>query len=97
MEKSEQANLFIVPLDDERRWYRYHHLFADLLRTRLGQTQPDQVLALHRQASRWYERNGLIAEAASHALAAGDAEEVARLVEGNAFTMLDLGELTVID
>ena len=92
----EQANLFLIPLDDERRWYRYHHLFADLLRSRLEQTQPDQMRALHRQASEWYEQNGLIAEAVSHAFAAGDVERVARMVEGNAFAMMDHGELTTL-
>ncbi len=92
----DQANLFIVPLDDERRWYRYHHLFADLLRSRLEQTQPEQVPALHRQASKWYEQNGLIYEAVTHALAAGDAERVGRLIAGNALTMIYHGQLTTL-
>jgi len=96
LEQLEAANLFIVPLDDERRWYRYHHLFADLLRSRLGQTWPDQSPVLHRRASEWYEQKGLIAEAVSHALAAGDVERVAHLVEGNALAMLDHGELTTL-
>ena len=92
----EQANLFLIPLDDERNWYRYHHLFADLLRVRLEGTRPEQTLALHRQASEWYEQNGLIAEAVSHALAAGDLKRVERLVEGNALAILDHGELTTL-
>ena len=92
----EQANLFLVPLDDERRWYRYHRLFADLLRSRLQQTQADQVPTLHCRASEWYEKNDLIAEAVSHALTAGDIERVARLVEGNALAMMDRGELTTL-
>jgi len=92
----EQANLFIVPLDDERRWYRYHHLFADLLRSRLELTRPDQVPALHHRASEWYEQSGLITEAVSHAFAAGDAVRLARLVEGNALAMMDHGELTTL-
>jgi LuxR family maltose regulon positive regulatory protein len=96
LRRLEQASLFLIPLDDERRWYRYHHLFADLLRSRLEQTQPDQVPALHRRASEWYEKKGLIAEAVSHALAAGDVERVAHLVEGNALAMLDHGELTTL-
>ena len=66
----ERANLFIVPLDEERRWYRYHHLFADLLRQRLRQTQPEQVPTLHHRASQWYEQNGFIDEAIEHALRA---------------------------
>jgi len=92
----EQASLFLVPLDDERRWHRYHRLFTDLLRSRLEQTQPDQVSTVHRRASDWYEQNGLIAEAVSHAFAAGDVERVARLVEGNALAMMDRGELTTL-
>jgi len=92
----EQANLLLVPLDDERRWYRYHHLFADLLRGRLAQTQPKEVLALHRQASEWYEQNKLIAEAVSHALAAGDVDRVAHLAEGNVLAMMDHGQLTTL-
>jgi LuxR family maltose regulon positive regulatory protein len=96
LENLEEANLFLIPLDDERRWYRYHHLFAELLQSRLEQTQPDQVPALHRQASEWYEENGLIAEAVTHALAAGDVEQVARLVTGNALSMMDRGELTTL-
>jgi len=75
-------NLFLIPLDDERHWYRYHHLFSDLLRRHLEQINPDQVPVLHQQASEWYERTGLIIEAVNHALAAGDVERVARLVEG---------------
>jgi len=96
LEQLDAANLFIVPLDDERRWYRYHHLFADLLRKRLGGIQPDLIPALHRQASDWYEKSGLIAEAVSHAFAAGDVARVARLVAGNALAMLDRGELTTL-
>ena len=92
----DQVNLFLTPLDDERRWYRYHHLFADLLRSRLEQTQPKQVPILHRRASEWYEKNGLIAEAVRHAFAAGAVKQVARLVEGNAFAMMDHGELTTL-
>jgi len=90
----EQANLFLIPLDDERRWYRYHHLFADLLRRQLEQTKPKQVSALHLRASRWYEQNGLYAEAVSHALAAGDVERVAHLVEGKTFAIVEHEELT---
>jgi LuxR family maltose regulon positive regulatory protein len=89
----ERASLFLIPLDDERRWYRYHHLFADLLRNRLEQTQRDQVAALHRRASDWYQQNALVTEAVSHMLAAGDVERVADLVEGNALAMMDRGEL----
>jgi len=91
----DRANLFLVPLDDERRWYRYHHLFADLLRGRL-ELQPDESPQLHRRASEWYERNGFIAEAVSHAFAGGDIEHVARLAAANALAMVDHGELTTL-
>jgi LuxR family maltose regulon positive regulatory protein len=95
LDRLEEANLFVVPLDGERRWYRYHHLFADLLRGRLTQTQPNQVPDLHRRASEWYEQHRLIAEAVGHGLAAGDVDRVVRLVERNAITMMDRGELTI--
>jgi len=91
----DRANLFLVPLDDKRRWYRYHHLFADLLRSRL-QMEPDESPQLHRRASEWYERNGFIAEAVSHAFAGGDIEHVARLAAANALAMVDHGELTTL-
>lgn len=90
----DKANLFLIPLDDEQRWYRYHHLFANLLRLRLKQTTPDQVSSLHLGASEWYEQNELLADAVNHALAAGDAERVARLVEGNAIAIVEHGELS---
>ena len=68
----ERANLFVVPLDDRREWYRYHHLFADVLRARLLAEQPDLVPLLHERASQWYEQHGLTDEAVRHALAGGD-------------------------
>ena len=77
----ERGNLFLVPLDDHRRWYRYHQLFADVLRARLLDEQPDEVPDLHRRASAWYERNDEPSEAIRHALAAGDFERAADLVE----------------
>ncbi len=81
LEYLEHANLFIVPLDNERRWYRYHHLFADVLRMHLMAEQPDQVSALHRRASEWYEHNGSPDNTIRHALAAEDFERAATLVE----------------
>jgi LuxR family transcriptional regulator, maltose regulon positive regulatory protein len=81
LESLERANLFLVPLDDSRRWYRYHHLFADVLHTHLMDEHPDQVAALHRRASRWYEQDGEPSQAIRHALAAGDVERAAGLVE----------------
>ena len=81
LEALERGNFFVVPLDDKRHWYRYHHLFADVLRCDLMAEQPDQVSALHRRASEWYEHNGSAANAIRHALAAEDFERAANLVE----------------
>jgi len=81
LENLERANLFIVPLDNERRWYRYHHMFADVLRMHLMAGQPDQVSALHRRASEWCEHNGSTDNAIHHALAAEDFERAAGLIE----------------
>lgn len=72
LEALERGNLFVVPLDDKRQSYRYHHLFADVLLAHLLDEQPDQVPILHRRASEWYERNSLPADAVRHALAAED-------------------------
>ncbi|MFL5652560.1 MAG: hypothetical protein ACJ8CB_00020 [Ktedonobacteraceae bacterium] len=77
----EQANLFLVSLDDEGQWYRYHHLFVEALRQRLQQTAPTLVADLHLRASRWYEQHGFFSEAVSHALAASAFAEAARLIE----------------
>jgi len=89
LEYLEHVNLFIVPLDNERRWYRYHHLFADLLRQRLHQSAASSpgeermgVDELHKRASAWYEDNGLEIEAFHHAAAANDYERAERLIEG---------------
>jgi LuxR family maltose regulon positive regulatory protein len=77
----EKANLFVVPLDDKREWYRYHHLFDDLLQNRLQESQPEQIVELHRRASAWYEQNGFVNEAIDHALAAQEFKRAARLIE----------------
>ena len=77
----DDANLLLVPLDDSRQWYRYHHLFADVLQARLREQQPDQVAALHRRASAWYERNDLPSEAIRHAMATEEFERAAGLAE----------------
>jgi LuxR family maltose regulon positive regulatory protein len=81
LEALDRGNLFLVPLDDRRRWYRYHHLFADVLQARLLDEQPGQVPDLHRRASAWYEQNGEQSVAIGHALAAGDFGRAAGLVE----------------
>jgi LuxR family transcriptional regulator, maltose regulon positive regulatory protein len=93
LEYLESSNLFILPLDSERRWYRYHRLFADLLRRRLQQAHPDLVPVLHRRASAWFEQNDLTAEAIDHALAAEDFERAADLLEANAEAILMRGEV----
>lgn len=77
----ERDNLFVIPLDDERQWYRYHHLFADVLQARLHETYPDQASVLHRRASAWYAQHDLPSDAIRHALAAGDFEGAAGLIE----------------
>src|SRR5438874_949395 len=77
----ERANLFLVPLDDRRRWYRYHHLFADVLLAHLLEEQADNVAVLHSRARVWFERSGEPAEAIRHALAAGDFDRAANLAE----------------
>jgi LuxR family maltose regulon positive regulatory protein len=77
----ERGNLFLVPLDDRRRWYRYHQLFADVLNARLRDEWPEEVPDLHRRASGWYEQNGEPSEAIRHALAAGDFGRAADLIE----------------
>lgn len=89
----ERANLFILPLDDRREWYRYHRLFADLLRQRLGRLCPDAVQELHRRASRWYAEKGLISDAIDHALAGQDFATAADLVADVAQATLAHGEV----
>jgi len=81
LERLAKSNLFIVPLDDERRWYRYHHLFADLLRYRLQRERAGAIPGLYRRSSEWHEQNGFITRAIDHAVAGGDMEQAARLVE----------------
>ena len=81
LETLERDNLFVVPLDDQRQWYRYHHLFAEVLQTRLIEAQPEQVSSLHQRASAWYEQNGFPPDAIRHALAAEDFERAAGLIE----------------
>ena len=88
LEYLERANLFLIPLDSERRWYRYHHLFADLLRHRLGQSYtPEEIAQYHICASEWFEYNGDIGEAFHHAVAVADFERAARLLESSWLSM----------
>ena len=88
LEALERGNLFVVPLDDKRQWYRYHHLFGDVLHAHSMEEQPDQIPVRHRRASEWYERTGLPSDAVRHALAGGDFERAAGLIELAAVVML---------
>ena len=97
LEKLEGANLLLVPLDDRRRWYRYHHLFSDFLRERLRWENPEMVSELHRRASVWHERNGTASEAVGHALAAGDFERAGSLIERLADAMVGRGEIPTLE
>ena len=81
LDQAERAGLFLVPLDEVRGWWRYHHLFADLLRARLHAEQPGQVVRLHRNAAAWYAGHGLADDAIRHAVAAGETAWAARLIE----------------
>jgi LuxR family maltose regulon positive regulatory protein len=94
LDRLEKANLFIMPLDEERRWFRYHRLFADLLQVRLHQVYGNQIADLHRKASQWYEQNGLISRAIDHALLAEDFERAIRLMEGEAEGTLMRSEIS---
>jgi LuxR family maltose regulon positive regulatory protein len=104
LEYLERANLFIVPLDNERRWYRYHHLFAELLRQRLRQSAASAagddgmgVVELHSRASQWYEDHGLDIEAFQHAGAANDVERAERLIDGRGLPLHFRGVVAVRD
>jgi LuxR family maltose regulon positive regulatory protein len=100
----ERVNLFIVPLDNDRRWYRYHHLFGDLLRQRVNQSTASStgdkgrvaVAELHKRASVWYEDNGLEIEAFQHAVAANDIDRAARLLEGDGMPLHIRGAVTPV-
>ena len=97
LEYLERANLFIIPLDHERLWYRYHHLFADLLRQRLGQSvTPEEIARLHIRASQWYEDDALEIEAFHHAAAANDIERTERLMEGKGIPLHLRGALNIV-
>ncbi|HEY3474621.1 MAG TPA: hypothetical protein VGK56_08430, partial [Anaerolineales bacterium] len=92
----EKSNLFLFPLDDERSWYRYHRLFADLLRNFLQHDQPARIPELHSKASAWYESQGLMMEAIQHALKIPNTGEAARLMENVALATLISGEATTV-
>ena len=97
LEYLERANLFLVPLDDERQWYRYHHLFADLLQAQLQKSLgAEGVTRLHLRATDWYEQNGLTLEAIHQASIASDFDRVERLIEQNYFELMNRGEMSSI-
>ncbi len=96
LEALERGNLFVVPLDDKRQWYRYHHLFADVLRAHLAQEQPDQVPALRRRAAAWFEEHDMAGHAIEQAGAAEDHETVARLLAANFEELERLGRYASI-
>jgi LuxR family maltose regulon positive regulatory protein len=97
LDQLESANLFVIPLDEERRWYRYHHLFANMLFQRLERLQPDMVPELNRLASQWCEQNDFVIDALRYALISGDAIRVARLVAHNVLAMMEFGELKTLE
>jgi len=97
LEYLEHASLFIVPQDNERRWYRYHHLFSELLRKRLGQSlTPEGIAELQHRASEWYENNNLILDAFRHAAVANDIERASRLMESTQMPLHLRGTATTI-
>ena len=93
--KLEKANLFLVPLDDQRNWYRYHHLFADLLQKQLQVQQPNQVVTLHKLASVWFSKAGFIADAVNHAFKTGDLEFAASQIEVHTLPLIQRGEIGI--
>ena len=91
-----RANLFLVPLDDEHRWFRYHHLFGGLLRHELARTAPDRPPVLHRRAAQWYADHGDAAEAIGHAIASGDGSLSGRLVAAHWRQPFNAGQLETV-
>jgi LuxR family maltose regulon positive regulatory protein len=96
LESLEGMNLFTIPLDDDRQWYRYHHLFEDVLRKRLEHQSAQLLPELHRRASVWYEKNGFLSESIQQAIASGDQERAAKLIEDNGCMLLISGEVATL-
>jgi LuxR family maltose regulon positive regulatory protein len=94
LERIERGNLFLVPLDSARRWYRYHHLFSELLRSELRRTEPDAVCPLHERAAAWFVANGLIDEAVHHLVGTNDVQGAAALIGQNWATEFNRGRLS---
>jgi len=96
LEELERKNLFLVSLDDKRYWYRYHHLFSDMLNRYLENLHPHLPAKLHKRASQWFEQNGYIPEAIDHALMAGDQDQATKLIEQNGVLLLIRGEVMAV-
>ena len=92
----ERENLFVVPLDETRRWFRYHHLFAQVLRTQLARAEPDAVPILHERASAWHRVSGSVGEAIKHALAAGDPADAADLIACHWYAYVSVGRVATV-
>ncbi|HEY5358158.1 MAG TPA: LuxR C-terminal-related transcriptional regulator [Streptosporangiaceae bacterium] len=92
----ERENLFVVPLDDSRQWFRYHHLFAQVLRGELDRTEPEIIHALHERASAWHARSGSADEAVHHAYAAGDPAAVIDIISTNWFAYIGAGQVATV-
>lgn len=90
----ERSNLFLIPMDEEKLWYRYHHLFAEILRAKLAQSDPALASVLQRRAAGWFEENGMLEEAFFYTHAAKDNDGLVRLIEQNAGPMIQKGQLT---
>jgi LuxR family maltose regulon positive regulatory protein/serine/threonine-protein kinase PknK len=96
LEELERRDMFLRPLDSDREWFRYHHLFASYLRRRLERDHPDRIVGLNRAASRWFADHGLLSEAVTHALAAGDETRALDLVERQAMSMVEHSRMATL-
>lgn len=92
----QRENLFVVPLDEDRRWFRYHHMFAQVLRSQLAMTEPDLIAGLHARASAWHRLSGSVAEAITHAQAAGDADTAIDLIAQHWSGYIDSGRIATV-
>jgi LuxR family maltose regulon positive regulatory protein len=97
LEQLERSNYFLIPLDPRREWYRYHHLFAELLRHELERRQPESSVELHRRAGRWFANAGLISEAVPHMVAAGDLDQAADLIASHGAALATGGRALTVD
>ncbi len=96
LEELDHSNLFIIPLDHEQRWYRYHPLFAELLKSYLRKNNPSQIPDLHNRARAWFEEQGMVSDAIRHSFAVNDWERIVRLISANIFALLEQNELTSV-